>query len=70
MVTAVVIAVVFMMIFAAAISDFVQKRPTIKMLALSFLLLIGVTLIAEGLDQNIPKATSTSPWPSRCLWRC
>jgi len=55
MVTAVVIAVVFMMIFAAAISDFVQKRPTIKMLALSFLLLIGVTLIAEGLDQNIPK---------------
>jgi predicted tellurium resistance membrane protein TerC len=55
MVTAVVIAVVFMMIFAAAISDFVQKRPTIKMLALSFLLLIGVTLIAEGLDQHIPK---------------
>lgn len=55
MVTAVVIAVVFMMIFAGAISDFVQKRPTIKMLALSFLLLIGVTLIAEGLDQNIPK---------------
>jgi predicted tellurium resistance membrane protein TerC len=55
MVTAVVIAVVFMMIFAGAISDFVQKRPTIKMLALSFLLLIGVTLIAEGLDQHIPK---------------
>ena len=55
MVTAVVIAVVFMMIFACAISDFVQKRPTIKMLALSFLLLIGVTLIAEGLDQHIPK---------------
>ena len=55
MVTAVVIAVIFMMIFAGAISDFVQKRPTIKMLALSFLLLIGVTLIAEGLDQHIPK---------------
>jgi len=55
MVIAVVIAVVFMMIFAGAISDFVQKRPTIKMLALSFLLLIGVTLIAEGLDQHIPK---------------
>jgi len=55
MVTAVVAAVVFMMIFAGAISNFVQKRPTIKMLALSFLLLIGVTLIAEGLDQHIPK---------------
>ena len=55
MVIAVVIAVIFMMIFAGAISDFVQKRPTIKMLALSFLLLIGVTLIAEGLDQHIPK---------------
>jgi predicted tellurium resistance membrane protein TerC len=55
MVTAVVIAVIFMMIFAGAISDFVQKRPTIKMLALSFLLLIGVALIAEGLDQHIPK---------------
>lgn len=55
MVTAVVIAVIFMVIFAGAISDFVQKRPTIKMLALSFLLLIGVTLIAEGLDQHISK---------------
>ena len=55
MVIAVVIAVIFMMIFAGAISDFVQKRPTIKMLALSFLLLIGVALIAEGLDQHIPK---------------
>ncbi|HET6273744.1 MAG TPA: TerC family protein [Bacteroidota bacterium] len=55
MVIAVVIAVIFMMIFAGAISDFVQKRPTIKMLALSFLLLIGVALIAEGFDQHIPK---------------
>ncbi|MDZ7268996.1 MAG: TerC family protein [candidate division KSB1 bacterium] len=55
MVAAVVIAVGFMMLFAGAISDFVHRRPTVKMLALSFLLLIGVTLIADGLDQHIPK---------------
>ncbi len=55
MIAAVVLAVVFMMIFAGAISRFVDRHPTVKMLALSFLLLIGFTLIAEGLDQHIPK---------------
>jgi predicted tellurium resistance membrane protein TerC len=55
MVTAVIIAVIFMMISSGAISGFVHRHPTIKMLALSFLLLIGVTLIAEGLDQHISK---------------
>jgi predicted tellurium resistance membrane protein TerC len=55
MITAVVIAVGFMMAFAGVISDFVHRHPTIKMLALSFLLLIGVSLIAEGLDHHIPK---------------
>lgn len=55
MITAVVIAVGFMMLFAAPISNFVEKHPTIKMLALSFLILIGVSLVAEGLDQHIPK---------------
>jgi predicted tellurium resistance membrane protein TerC len=55
MVTAVVIAVGFMMLFAGPISSFVEEHPTIKMLALSFLLLIGVTLIAEGFDRHIPK---------------
>ena len=55
MVTAVVIAVLFMMLFAGSISRFVDQHPTVKILALSFLLLIGVTLIAEGLDQHIPK---------------
>lgn len=55
MVAAVVAAVIFMMAFAGAISRFVAQHPTIKMLALSFLLLIGVTLVAEGLDQHIPK---------------
>jgi predicted tellurium resistance membrane protein TerC len=55
MVTAVVIAVVVMMVSAKGISNFVEKHPTVKMLALSFLLLIGVSLIAEGLEQHIPK---------------
>jgi predicted tellurium resistance membrane protein TerC len=41
--------------FSGKISDFVENHPTIKMLALSFLLLIGVTLIAEGFDQHIPR---------------
>ena len=55
MVAAVVIAVGFMLVFAGPISDFVEHHPTVKMLALSFLLLIGVALIAEGFDQHIPK---------------
>ncbi len=55
MVTAVVVAVAFMMVFAAPVSVFVDRHPTVKMLALSFLLLIGVSLIAESFDQHIPK---------------
>jgi predicted tellurium resistance membrane protein TerC len=55
MVAAVVIAVGFMMVFATPVSDFVDRHPTVKMLALSFLLLIGVALIADGLNQHIPK---------------
>ncbi|WP_316840909.1 TerC family protein [Pedobacter gandavensis] len=55
MIIAVVIAVLIMLVSASAISNFVNKHPTVKMLALSFLLLIGVSLLAEGLDQHIPK---------------
>jgi predicted tellurium resistance membrane protein TerC len=55
MIAAVVVSIAFMMAFAGSIGAFVQKHPTVKMLALSFLILIGVTLIAEGLDQHIPK---------------
>jgi predicted tellurium resistance membrane protein TerC len=55
MVAAVVIAVGFMMVFAGPVSDFVERHPTVKMLALSFLLLIGLALIADGLNQHIPK---------------
>lgn len=55
MVAAVVLAMVVMILFAGRISGFVDRHPTVKMLALSFLLLIGTTLIAEGIDQHIPK---------------
>ena len=55
MVSAVVIAVLFMMVFSGPISGFVERHPTVKMLALSFLLLIGMTLIAEGWDLHIPR---------------
>ena len=55
MIIAVVIAVGFMMVFAGKISGFVERHPSVKMLALSFLILIGVTLIAEGWGQHISK---------------
>ena len=55
MVAAVMVAVVFMMFFSGAISAFVERHPTVKMLALSFLLLIGVALIADGLGHHFPK---------------
>lgn len=55
MIAAVIIAVLIMVVSAEKISGFVNDHPTVKMLALSFLLLIGISLIAEGLDQHIPK---------------
>jgi predicted tellurium resistance membrane protein TerC len=55
MIVAVIAAVAVMLFAAGPISEFVEKHPTIKMLALSFLLLIGVTLLAEGLGQHISK---------------
>jgi predicted tellurium resistance membrane protein TerC len=55
MVLAVMIAVGVMLVSSGAIGEFVERHPTVKMLALSFLLLIGVSLMAEGFDQHIPK---------------
>jgi predicted tellurium resistance membrane protein TerC len=55
MVIAIVLAVGFMMIFAKPIGDFVEDHPTVKMLALSFLLLVGMALVADGLEFHIPK---------------
>ncbi|SDY40464.1 Membrane protein TerC, possibly involved in tellurium resistance [Micromonospora pattaloongensis] len=61
MVAAVVVAMIIMLVSAGAISRFVNQHPTVKMLALSFLLLIGGSLIAEGLDQHIPKGYVYGP---------
>jgi predicted tellurium resistance membrane protein TerC len=55
MIIAVVVAVIVMLVASKSIAAFVERHPTIKMLALSFLLLIGMSLIAEGFDQHIPK---------------
>jgi predicted tellurium resistance membrane protein TerC len=55
MIAAVIIAIIFMMVFSKSISDFVDRHPTIRMLALSFLILIGVSLVGEGLEFHIPK---------------
>jgi len=55
MIAAVVLAVVIMMVTAGPISRFVQQHPTVKILALSFLLLIGISLVGDGLDMHIPK---------------
>jgi predicted tellurium resistance membrane protein TerC len=55
MIAAVIASVALMILFAGAIGRFVSEHPTIKMLALSFLVVIGVVLIAEGFDQHVPK---------------
>jgi predicted tellurium resistance membrane protein TerC len=55
MITAVVVSIGIMMLSAESISGFVHKHPTVKMLALSFLLLIGMSLLLEGFDHHIPK---------------
>ena len=55
MVIAIILAVVFMMVFAKPIGEFVEQHPTVKMLALSFLLLVGMALVADGLEFHIPK---------------
>lgn len=55
MIAAVIIALIFMLFFAGTISDFIHKHPSLKMLALSFLILIGCALVAEGFHKQIPK---------------
>jgi predicted tellurium resistance membrane protein TerC len=53
--SAVVVSMIVMMLFARPISDFINARPTIKMIALGFLVTIGVILVAEAFDQHVPK---------------
>lgn len=55
MITAVVISIGFMLAFAGTVADFVERHPTVKMLALAFLVLIGVNLVAEGIGHHIPR---------------
>ncbi len=55
MILAVVVAIFFMMAFSGFISDFVEAHPTIKILALSFLLLVGLALVGDGVDLHIPR---------------
>ncbi|MEO6137338.1 MAG: TerC family protein [Luteimonas sp.] len=55
MVTAILASIVFMLAFARAIGDFVERHPTVKVLALSFLIMIGLVLMADGFGQHIPK---------------
>jgi predicted tellurium resistance membrane protein TerC len=55
MIAAVIVSVALMMLFARPIGEFVSAHPSIKMLALSFLLVVGVMLMAEGFDHKVPK---------------
>ena len=55
MIAAVILAVMFMLVFAGRISGFIEQHPTLKMLALSFLIMIGFTLVLEGFHKEIPK---------------
>jgi predicted tellurium resistance membrane protein TerC len=55
MIVAVVLAVIFMMFFSGTVSNFIERHPTIKMLALSFLLLVGVALVADGFGKHIDR---------------
>ena len=55
MAIAIIISMIVMLVAARAIGEFVEQNPTVKMLALSFLMLIGFTLVAEGLGAHVPK---------------
>jgi predicted tellurium resistance membrane protein TerC len=55
MITAVIISIIFMMIFSGKVADFIHKNPTLEILALSFLILIGFMLVLEGFHHQIPK---------------
>ena len=55
MVTAIVVSIVFMLVFARPLGDFVERHPTVKVLALSFLIMIGLVLVADGFGLHIPK---------------
>ena len=63
MIAAVAVAILVMYFASEPVAAFIERHPTTKMLALSFLLLIGAALIADGMHFHIPRGYSTSPWP-------
>ena len=65
MIAAVAVAILVMYFASEPVGAFIERHPTTKMLALSFLLLIGAALIADGFHFHIPRDTSISPWRSR-----
>ena len=70
MIAANVVALGMMLAASATIAGFVERHPTVKMLALSFLVLIGINLVAEGSGITSRRATPTSRCSSRSWWRC
>ncbi len=70
MIAAVIVAVLAMMFFSGPVSAFVLKHPSVKVLALAFLLMIGVMLVAEASELTSTRTTSTSPWRSRYVLNC
>ena len=70
MIIAVISAVVVMLVAADPLAKFINDNPTVVMLALGFLIMIGMTLIAEGFGAHVPKATCTPQWRSRLRSKC
>ncbi len=68
MVAAIVVAILVMMGVSRSIGAFIERHPTIKMLALAFLILIGIALVAEACTSRFRRATCTSRWRSRSRW--
>ena len=70
MISAVVASVALMMVFAKPIGQFVSEHPTVKMLALSFLVVVGMVLVAEGFDHHVPKGYVYFAMAFHLLWNC
>ena len=70
MITAVVISIIFMMIFSGKVADFIHKNPTLEILALSFLILIGFMLVLEGFHYQIPKGYIYFAVFFSLAWKC
>ena len=70
MIAAIVIAMAIMLFAMEMVNGFVERHPSLKILALAFLILIGVVLVADGSASTCPRATCTARWRSRSGWSC